>query len=57
MTPIIDKIHLCPNCNAATVWGRDALDPTKAFCCRCGEIEVLAEEALLDLNRSASTPE
>ena len=48
MTPIVNKIHLCPNCEAATVWCRDAQDPTRAFCCRCGEIEVLAEEALLN---------
>jgi hypothetical protein len=48
VTPIVEKIHFCPTCDATTVWCRDTKDPTKAFCCKCGEVEELAAEALLD---------
>jgi hypothetical protein len=48
VTPIVNKIHFCTTCNTDTIWCRDTKDPTKAFCCKCGEIEDLAAEALLD---------
>ncbi len=48
MTPIVDKIHPCANCKTTTVWCQDTKDPTKAFCCKCGAVEEVAEEALLD---------
>jgi hypothetical protein len=48
MTPIVDKIHHCSNCIATTIWCRDTRDPTKAFCCKCGQVEEVAAEALLD---------
>ena len=48
MTPIVDKIHHCSNCNATTIWCRDTRDSTKAFCCKCGQVEEVAAEALLD---------
>jgi len=48
VTPIVNKIHYCTTCNTDTIWCRDTRDPTKAFCCKCGEVEELAAEALLD---------
>ena len=48
MTAIVERIHFCTTCNATTVWCMDSRDTTKAFCCRCGEIEELADGALLD---------
>jgi hypothetical protein len=48
VTSIVEKIHFCTTCDVTTVWCRDTKDPTKAFCCKCGEVEELAEEALLD---------
>jgi hypothetical protein len=48
VTPIVNKIHFCTTCNTDTIWCRDTKDPTKAFCCKCGEVEELAAEALLD---------
>ena len=48
MTPIVNKIHFCTTCSVTTIWCRDTKDPTKAFCCKCGRVEELAAEALLD---------
>lgn len=47
VTPTVSKVHICPNCDAPTVWDRDTVDPSKCFCCRCGNIEEISEEALL----------
>ncbi|MGH2701386.1 MAG: hypothetical protein ACRDJB_10885 [Actinomycetota bacterium] len=48
MTPTVSKVHICPNCDAPTVWDRDTSDPSKCFCCRCGNVEKISEEALLE---------
>ncbi|MGH2749817.1 MAG: hypothetical protein ACRDK3_02915 [Actinomycetota bacterium] len=48
MTPLVSKIHLCIVCNVVTVWCRSNDNPTRAFCCKCGAVEEVAAEALLD---------
>lgn len=48
MALIVSNIHLCPTCNATTVWSLVATNPSKTFCCKCGEIEELDDKVLLD---------
>jgi|GEM_PF-2306064 endogenous inhibitor of DNA gyrase (YacG/DUF329 family) len=48
MALIVSNIHLCPTCKATTVWSLVATNPSKTFCCKCGEIEELDDKVLLD---------